>query len=172
MVSWQRASLDRFGVRYDSETGGDEVRGWFHESSLYQSGSVDETLSHLRGIQDAVYEKDGAEWLATSRYGDEEDRVLVRSDGRPTYFLTDIAYHRNKLDRGYDRVIDIWGPDHHGHVGRMKAAMRMVGAPRDWLEVVIAQQVNVLREGKPVKMSKRGGALISLDDLAIRFACL
>jgi arginyl-tRNA synthetase len=165
MVSWQRASLDRFGVRYDAETGAGETRGWFHESSLYQSGSVDETLGHLRGMQDAVYEEDGAEWLATSRYGDEEDRVLVRSDGRPTYFLTDIAYHRNKLGRGYDRVIDIWGPDHHGHVGRMKAAMRMVGASPDWLEVVIAQQVNVLRDGKPLKMSKRGGTLISLNDL-------
>jgi len=166
MVIWQRESLHGFGVDYDAEIGdAREVRGWFHESRLYEGGAVKETLQTLERALDAVYDKEGARWLATTRFGDEEDRVLVRRDGRPTYFLTDIAYHRDKLARGYDRVIDVWGPDHHGHIGRMKAAMHMLGANPDWLEVIIAQQVNVLKDGKPVKMSKRGGEVISLADV-------
>ncbi|MCK4547615.1 MAG: arginine--tRNA ligase [Candidatus Eisenbacteria sp.] len=166
MLAWQRASFERFGVIYNADACAEsELRGWFHESRLYETRAVEDTLANLKTLGDAVYEKDGAWWLATSGHGDDEDRVLVRSDGRPTYFLTDIAYHENKLRRGYDSVIDIWGPDHHGHVGRMKAAMQIVGAGRDWLEVIIAQQVNVLRDGKPVRMSKRGGEIISLDEV-------
>src|SRR5262249_23308058 len=106
-----------------------------------------------------------ATWLRTSRYGDEKDRVLVRSSGVPTYLLPDIAYHRDKRARGFRQAIDLWGPDHHGHVSRMKAALTALGHEPDFLEVLIVQQVNLVAGGQPVKMSKRAGEFITLRDL-------
>jgi arginyl-tRNA synthetase len=106
-----------------------------------------------------------ATWLRTRRFGDEKDRVLVRGNGAPTYLLPDIAYHRDKHARGFRRAIDLWGPDHHGHVARMKAALAALGHEPDFLEVLIVQQVNLLSGGQPVKMSKRSGEFITLRDL-------
>jgi arginyl-tRNA synthetase len=112
-----------------------------------------------------VYEEDGAQWFRSAELGDEKDRVLVRSDGTPTYFLADAAYHLNKFRRGFDRVIDIFGPDHHGHIARLKAAAAVFGAPDDWLTVLTVQWVRLMEDGRQVKMSKRGGEFETLADL-------
>ena len=156
MIAWIKADLERFGVRFDR---------FFRESDLHvPGGPIEQTLSQLdeRGT---VYEKDGARWFRSTDYGDEKDRVLVRSDGSPTYFLADAAYHRDKLSRGYGRVIDIFGPDHHGHIARLKAASVVLGAAPDWLEVLTVQWVRLIEDGRQVKMSKRGGEFETLADL-------
>jgi arginyl-tRNA synthetase len=151
-----REDLDRFGVHFDR---------FFKESDLHGEGrDIARTLGELteRGV---VYEEEGALWFRSTEFGDEKDRVLVRSDDTPTYFLADTAYHLNKLKRGFGRVIDIWGPDHHGHIKRLEAASSVLGAPQDWLEVLIVQWVRLVEEGKQVSMSKRGGEFVSLRDL-------
>jgi len=151
-----REDLERFGVRFDL---------FFNESELHgEGGDITKTLGELseRGV---VYEEEGALWFRSSEFGDEKDRVLVRSDDTPTYFLADAAYHRNKLERGFTRVIDIWGPDHHGHIKRLQAASTVLGAAPDWLEVLIVQWVRLVEEGRQVSMSKRGGEFVSLRDL-------
>ncbi|MGQ9780084.1 MAG: arginine--tRNA ligase [Bacillota bacterium] len=155
ILARQRADLESYGIRYDR---------WFSERDLHRSGEVERVF---RSLVEAghVYEQDGAMWLRTTSFGDDKDRVLITADGRPTYLLADIAYHLDKLARGYDRIIDIWGPDHHGHVIRMKAALAAAGADPERLEVLIAQQVNLLREGRPVKMSKRAGEFVTLREL-------
>ena len=112
-----------------------------------------------------VYEHEGAKLFRTTTWGDDKDRVVVRSDGRPTYFLADAAYHRDKHERGFDRVIDVWGPDHHGHIPRMQAVAHALGYPEGWLEVVIIQWVKLVEGGEAIKMSKRAGQLVSLGDL-------
>ena len=151
-----KEDLDRFGVHFDHFFNESELRG--------EAGDITRTLGELseRGV---VYEEDGALWLRSSEFGDEKDRVLVRSDDTPTYFLADSAYHRNKLQRGFGRVIDIWGPDHHGHIKRLQAASTVLGAAPDWLEVLIVQWVRLVEDGKQVSMSKRGGEFVSLRDL-------
>lgn len=159
----QRADLARFGVEFDGETGRGR-RGWFRESWLHREGALDRALEGLRRA-DLVEEREDALWLATGRYGDTEDRVVRRRTGDYTYFLADIAYHLDKRRRGYERAVDIWGPDHHGHVARMQAALRMAEVPPEWLTVLIAQQVNLLRGGEPVKMSKRAGEFVTLGEL-------
>jgi arginyl-tRNA synthetase len=158
----QKRDLAEFGVTYDS---------WFRESSLHTSGQVEETFGKLKD-SGFVYEKDGAQWFRSSELGDDEDRVLRKSaegaqgsKGEPTYLLADVAYHRNKHGRGFDKVIDLWGPDHHGHVARMKAAARALGYPEDWLEILIVQWVRLVRGKEPVSMSKRAGEFITLSDL-------
>jgi len=151
----QKSGLDGFGVKFDQ---------WFRESTLHAAGRVEETLKALEK-SGLVYEKDGATWLKTSGLGDDEDRVVKKSAGEPTYFLSDIAYHKNKFERGFKKVIDIWGPDHHGHVPRMKAAARALGYPEDWLEVLIVQWVRLMRGTTPVSMSKRAGEFVTLSDL-------
>jgi arginyl-tRNA synthetase len=175
ILEWQRADLRDYGV---------EFARWFRESALHRSDAVAESLRELQargvvyravvaetGVDDADREEEGAPargnatWLRTSRFGDEKDRVLVRGNGAPTYLLPDIAYHRDKHARGFRRAIDLWGPDHHGHVGRMKAALTALGHEPDFLEVLIVQQVNLLSAGQPVKMSKRAGEFITLRDL-------
>ncbi|HEX7712702.1 MAG TPA: arginine--tRNA ligase [Bacillota bacterium] len=155
ILKTQKTDLENYGVHYDC---------WFSERSLHEGGEVAKVLQTLtdRGL---TYEQDGALWLATSKYGDDKDRVLRTADGRTTYFLSDIAYHLNKFGRGFERVIDIWGPDHHGYIPRMKAAMAAMGIEPDRLEVLIAQQINLLKEGKPFKMSKRRGEFITMTDL-------
>jgi arginyl-tRNA synthetase len=148
---------------------------WFSERSLHLSGALEMAVKELesRGF---VYEKDGALWFKSTAFGDEKDRVLVRSSGEPTYFLADIAYHINKKERGFDRVINIWGADHHGYVPRMMAAIRALGYEEDFLEIIIGQMVNLLSGGSPVRMSKRTGEMVTLEELldevgpdAIRF---
>jgi arginyl-tRNA synthetase len=145
-------TLARFRVRMDR---------FFHERSLHESGAVDEVLSKL----DGVYEHDGAVWLRTTEEGDDKDRVLRRSNGELTYFATDIAYHADKLARAFDRSINVLGSDHHGYVRRMYAAWKALGGDPDRYEIVIMQFVNLLERGEQVQMSKRAGAIVTLQDL-------
>ena len=133
---------------------------WTSERELVASGAVEAALADLRQ-RGGVYEADGAVWLRTSEHGDDKDRVLIRSDGEPTYFLPDIAYHRDKLARA-DHLINILGSDHHGYINRMRAAIEILGFRRDALEVIIGQNVTLLRDGVGVKLSKRSGDIIEL----------
>jgi arginyl-tRNA synthetase len=147
--------LSRYGIHYDV---------WFRESTLYH-GEVEETLSLLKENQ-TVLEKDGALWLDGSKTGLEKDEVLVRQNGLPTYMTADIAYHRNKfIKRGFDRVINLWGADHHGHVARMKAAMEACGISKDRLQIILFQLVRLYKNGEIARMSKRTGRAITLGDL-------
>ncbi|MEE9206790.1 MAG: arginine--tRNA ligase [Gemmatimonadota bacterium] len=134
------------------------------EGSLFDSGAVQSLLEQLESAG-ATYREDGALWLRTSQHGDEKDRVLIKSDGSHTYFLTDIAYHLDKAARGFDLSIDVWGADHHGHIGRMHSALVTAGLGPDFLEVLIIQLVTVLRDGAEVRMSKRAGEFVTLRDL-------
>ena len=153
--SSQRGDLARFRVEYDT---------WFSESTLHAAGRVEQTRL-LLAERHQLRQEDGALWFVSTAFGDDKDRVVVRADGRPTYLLADIAYHRDKHDRGFARVIDIWGPDHHGYVARMQAAARALGYGADWLEVMILQQVTLKRDGQVVKMSKRAGEFVTLVEL-------
>ncbi len=137
---------------------------WFPESQLRDNNEHLDVLNELdqRGH---IYQQDGAVWFKSEKFGDEKDRVLVTSEGEPTYFLVDIAYHRNKYQRGYERIYNIWGPDHHGYIPRMKAAIQALGYPKDSFEVEIVQQVNLLRGGEVVKMSKRAGRIIEMQEV-------
>jgi len=155
MVALQKMVLETYRVNYDE---------WIRESSLYEQGGTETALKALDST-DATYHKDGARFLATSRFGDTEDRVIVTSDNRFTYFLPDIAYHKNKRDRGFQRVIDILGPDHQTFPKRMKAAMKALGYDDKFLDVIILQQVNLLRGGEVVKMSKRSGEMVTMEEL-------
>jgi arginyl-tRNA synthetase len=155
MLDEIKGTLQRMGVSFDV---------WFSEMELYRKGEVDQALEALTESGEA-YRREGALWLGTSRYGDEKDRVLVRSNGEPTYFASDIAYHRDKMERGFERVIDIWGADHHGYVARMKAAMAAMGYDPDSLEVILGQLVRLYRSGEPVTMSKRTGDIVTLEEL-------
>ena len=155
----QREEQDRdlasFGVRYDVMTS---------EQAIYDRGAIPATLALLasRGL---TFERDGALWLRTTDFGDDQGRVLRKSDGSYTYFLPDIAYHVDKHDRGFDRVIDVWGADHHGYVPRVRAALRALGYADDFFHVTVVQLVKVLRGGEEVKMSKRSGEFVTLRDL-------
>ncbi len=159
-----RLTLERLRVPFDV---------WTPESSLYAGdgehrgfgGEVGKSLADLDGEQ-LLYEEGGAAWLATTRYGDDKDRVLIRQTGDPTYFLSDIAYHRDKMDRGFEHMIDIWGADHHGYVPRMKAAFTALPPhDPDRLELIIGQLVNLLESGEARRMSKRRGDIVTVDDL-------
>ena len=147
--------LKRFNVEFNT---------WFSEKSLYQNGAVENVLSLLKE-RDYTYTHEGALWLKTSLYTDEKDRVIVKGDGSYTYLLPDIAYHANKLSRGYDHLIDVLGADHHGYIDRLKAAVSMVGGNSNLIDVEILQMVRVLENGVEVKMSKRSGKAITLIDL-------
>jgi len=146
--------LEAFGVFFDNR---------FLESTLHD-GSVADTLDSIVA-SGSTYEEDGAVYFRSTDMGDDKDRVLVKGDGNPTYFLADVAYHKNKYDRGFGKAIDLLGPDHHGHVPRMKAAMSVMGAARDWLEVLIVGWVRLLEDGKPTGMSKRKGEFVTLREL-------
>lgn len=150
-----REDLTAFGVTFDV---------WFSEQSLHDGGELKRTIEWLQK-KGHVYEKDGALWLRSTAYGDDKDRVVVRENGMPTYIAADIAYHKNKFERGFDRVINIWGADHHGYIPRMKAAAAALGYDPDALEVLIVQLVTLLRNGEPVVMSKRAGELVTLADV-------
>ena len=151
-----KSDLARYGITYDV---------WFSETSLHESGAVRDTVDSLTK-KGYTYEKDGAVWLRTTEFGCEKDDVLRRANGFYTYFAVDIAYHRNKfLERGFDKVINVWGADHHGHVARLKAGCAAIGIDPSRLEVVLMQFVNLMRNGEIVRMSKRTGKTISLSDL-------
>ncbi|MFA6001376.1 MAG: arginine--tRNA ligase [Thermoleophilia bacterium] len=150
-----RVNLDRFRVSFDV---------WFSESRLYDEGEVKASIDELRQAGEVI-EKEEALWLRTSRYGDDKDRVLIRGTGDPTYFASDIAYHRDKLGRGFNKLINIWGADHHGYVPRMKAAFEALAHDPDKLEIIIGQLVNVVEMGEKKQMSKRAGTMVSLKEL-------
>lgn len=150
-----KKDLQDFNVTFDT---------WFSEKSLYKNNAVYNTLEFLKE-HDYTYENEGAIWLKTTQYGDEKDRVLVKSDGTLTYLTPDIAYHANKLSRGFDHLIDVLGADHHGYINRLKAAIAFVGGNPDLIDVEILQMVRVLQNGEEVKMSKRSGKAITMRDL-------
>ncbi len=155
MLTGQQRDLAAYGVTFDR---------WYRESTLHEGGALTKTLADLteRGH---VYELDGATWFRSSVFGDEKDRVLVRQNGEPSYYLADIAYHRDKASRGYGRALDLWGPDHHGHIARVAAALEALGLPKGFFAVTIVQFVRLLSKGELVKMSKRAGEFITLSDL-------
>ena len=150
-----RQDLLEFGVNFDQ---------WFSEQSLYDTGRVEACIGKLREKQQ-VYEKDGALWFKSTAFGDEKDRVVVRNNGITTYFASDIAYHQEKFERGFDRVIDVWGADHHGYIPRMKAAVEATGTAPEHFQVILVQLVNLLRGGVPVAMSTRAGEFVTLQDV-------
>ena len=147
--------LQDFGVHFDLHSS---------EQAMYDSGRVAATLQEL-AAKGLTYEKDGALWLGTEAHGDDKDRVLRKSDGTLTYLVPDLAYHRDKHERGFARVIDVWGADHHGYIPRMRAALKALGYPDDFFEVALVQLVKVLKEGEEVRMSKRAGDFVTLRDL-------
>ena len=150
-----RSDLDDFGVRFDN---------WFSEQSLYDSGRVQTAIDNFKE-KDLIYEKDGALWFRTEKFGDEKDRVVVRNNGLTTYFASDIAYHDEKFERGFDRVIDVWGADHHGYIKRIDAAVVATGQKSEQFDVILVQLVNLLRDGNPVQMSTRAGQFVTLKDI-------
>jgi arginyl-tRNA synthetase len=150
-----QTDLDQFGVHFDA---------WFSEKELYRQKKVEKAIEDLKG-KGLAYEKDGALWLKTSQYGDEKDRVLVKAAGEKTYFASDVAYHKDKLDRGFDVLINVWGADHHGYVPRMKAALAAMGKDEAALKIVLVQLVSLMRDGKPVAMSTRAGEFTTLRDV-------
>ena len=150
-----KEDLERFNVRFDV---------WFSEKTLHEANKIKEACDRLleKGY---MYEQDGALWLKSTAFGDDKDRVVIRDNGVPTYFAADIAYHANKFGRGFDRVINLWGADHHGYIARMKAAMQCMGYQPEQLEILILQMVRLLRDGQEVKMSKRTGQSVTLNEL-------
>jgi len=150
-----KRDLGRFKVGFDI---------WYSETSLYETGKVIEALDALKA-KGQVYEEEGAVWLRSTDYGDDKNRVLVKNDGSYTYLTPDAAYHMDKYSRGYDQLINIWGADHHGYIPRMKAAMAALGNDPDKLTVLIAQMVSLFQNGEKVKMSKRTGKAVTMEDL-------
>jgi arginyl-tRNA synthetase len=155
MLEEVRKTLERFGVRFDT---------WFSERSLYAKGEVEEALAELER-RGHTYRSEGALWLRTTDFGDDKDRVLIRSDGEATYLTPDIAYHWDKLQRGFERLIDVLGADHHGYVARVRAALQALGADPDHFEALMMSLVHVIEGGERVQMSKRTGDFVTLDEL-------
>ena len=150
-----KQDLENFRVKFDV---------WYSETSLYQNGKIDVALDALRS-NGHIYEEDGATWFRSSELGDDKDRVLIKQDGSYTYLLPDIAYHKDKLERGFEKLINIWGADHHGYIPRMKAAIEALGYEREALEVEIIQLVHLYKNGEKMKMSKRTGKAVTMRDL-------
>jgi arginyl-tRNA synthetase len=155
MLADIRQDLDSFNVRFDV---------WFSEKSLLADGSVQKSIEELKQRGHA-YEQDGALWLKSTAFGDDKDRVIVKKDGDYTYLATDIAYHRHKLARGFEQLVNIWGADHHGYIPRVQAVIQAFGHPKDSLHVLLVQLVSILRHGQPVPMSKRAGTFVTLRDV-------
>ncbi len=155
IVESQRRDMQAFGIEFDT---------WFLESSLYENHEVEATMDALKA-GGYTYEAEGALWLRATELGDEQDHVLVRRDGRPSYLAADIAYHRNKFERGFDRLVDIWGPDHHGHITRLKAGVQALGYDAGRFEILIHQIVRLFRGSEMVRMSKRAGDIVPLSGL-------
>jgi arginyl-tRNA synthetase len=150
-----RKDLFDFGVEFDN---------WFSEQSLYDTGKVNAVVEEFKD-KNMIYEREGALWFKTTNFGDEKDRVVVRKNGQTTYFASDIAYHMDKFARGFDRVIDVWGADHHGYIPRVTSAIEASGLSRDRFNVILVQLVNLLREGVPVAMSTRAGEFVTLNEV-------
>jgi arginyl-tRNA synthetase len=155
MFTHIKKSLHEFGTDFDVYT---------HEDSMHTSGRVDQAIAKLRQTGN-IYEKDGATWLRTTEFGDDKDRVVIKSDGQPAYIAGDLAYYLDKRERGFNLCIYMLGADHHGYIARLKAAAAALGDDPDTVEVLIGQMVNLVRDGQPVRMSKRAGTVITLDDL-------
>ncbi|MBU4259856.1 MAG: arginine--tRNA ligase [Proteobacteria bacterium] len=155
ILSEIKEDLECFGIVFDR---------WYSEQGLYDSGKVDRVINDFRK-QNIIFEDDGALWFRTKDFGDEKNRVVVRNNGLTTYFASDIAYHQDKFDRGFERIIDIWGADHHGYIPRVSAAIEALGYGRDKFDVILIQLVNLLREGEPVAMSTRAGEFVTLRDV-------
>ncbi|NTW68138.1 MAG: arginine--tRNA ligase, partial [Nitrospirae bacterium] len=155
MLADIKKDLEDFGVRFDV---------WFSEKSLLADGSVKKSIVELKE-RGYAYEKDGALWLRSTAFGDDKDRVIIKQDGEYTYLATDIAYHRNKLARGFKQLVNIWGADHHGYIPRVQAVIQAFGHPSDSLHVLLVQLVSILRHGQPVPMSKRAGTFVTLRDV-------
>lgn len=155
LLEMQRSSLEKFGVVFE---------GWVSEKTLRMEGVVEEVLSYLTEA-DCTYEKEDAIWFCSTKYGDDKDRVLMKSDGSITYFVPDLAYHLTKIQRGFTQLIDVFGPDHHGYVPRIRAAFRALNYDDGMLEIIFLQQVNLFESGERVKMSKRAGKIVTMDDL-------
>lgn len=155
LLSRIKEILANFRVHFDN---------WFSETTLYEDGKIEDVLKTLTE-KGYIYEKDGATWFKSTVFGDDKDRVLVKSDGSYTYLTPDIAYHQDKLNRGYDKIINVWGADHHGYVARMSAAIQALGYPAEIFSVSIMQMVNVIEDGEIVRMSKRTGKAITLREL-------
>ena len=151
-------------IQEDLAALGIEFESWFSEASLLASGAVEQAFADLKQ-QDLLFENEGALWFRSSKFGDEKDRVVRKQDGECTYLASDIAYHRDKLGRGYDLLIDVWGADHHGYIPRMQAVMQAYGHPKERLQVVLVQLVKLLRGGVEVKMSKRSGEFITMREV-------
>ncbi|MGA1790772.1 MAG: arginine--tRNA ligase [bacterium] len=150
-----RKDLAAFGVHFDN---------WFSENSLYESNKVSYVLDLLRN-KGLIYEKDGAQWMNASLLGDQKDRVIIRSNGEPTYFASDIAYHQNKYERGYEKLIDIWGADHHGYVDRVRAVLKALRHPDESFSVLLVQMVKLVRHGIQIDMSTRRGTFTTLEEV-------
>ena len=152
------------GIKNDLAEFGVIFEKWFSEQSLIDSGLSEACISKLKDSKN-LYEKDGALWFKTTNYGDEKDRVVVRDNGNHTYFASDIAYHLDKLERGYDKIINVWGADHHGYIPRVKASIEALGHSSNKLEVLLVQFANLYRGGSKVQMSTRSGSFVTLEDL-------
>ncbi len=155
VLGWIRRDLEAFGVRFDN---------WFSERSLYRPGAWESVAEQLRG-RDLLFEQEGALWFRSTRFGDDKDRVVVKNDGSRTYLASDILYHADKFRRGFERVIDIWGADHHGYIPRMQAVAQALGQPADALAVRLIQLVTLTRGGKAVAMGKREGEFVTLAEV-------
>ncbi len=155
MLADIRQDLEGFGVRFDT---------WFSEAGLLADGSVKRSIDELMESRN-LYEQEGALWLRSTTFGDDKDRVVLKKDGSFTYLATDIAYHRNKLARGFESLVNIWGADHHGYIPRVQAVIQAFGHPPDSLHVLLVQLVAILRHGQPVPMSKRAGNFVTLRDV-------
>lgn len=152
------------GIEKDLRDFGVEFGNWFSEQRLYDAGKVESVLESFKR-KGVIYEKDGAFWFRTSDWGDEKDRVVIRSNGQTTYFASDIAYHQDKFERGFERVVDVWGADHHGYIPRIKASIQASGRDPGCFDVILVQLVNLLRHGEPVAMSTRSGEFITLKEV-------
>jgi len=155
MLADIRTDLEAFGVRFDV---------WFSERTLLADNSVQKSIAELRE-RGYLYDQDGAQWLRSTAFGDDKDRVVVKKDGEYTYLASDIAYHRNKLARGFTQLVNIWGADHHGYIPRVQAVIQAFGHRSDSLHVLLVQLVSILRHGQPVPMSKRAGNFVTLRDV-------
>lgn len=169
MILKIRDVLNNLGITFDN---------WYSEQALVDSGKVASVISKFKD-QQVIYEKDDALWFKTEDFGDEKDRVVVRSNGQTTYFASDIAYHQDKLDRGFEKIIDVWGADHHGYIPRINASIKASGKDESQFIVILTQLVNLLRKGVPVSMGKRSGQFITLKEVidevgrdAVRFIFL
>ena len=142
----------------------EDFTNWISEKQLHEKGEVISAIDDLRA-RGYIYEKDKAVWFRSTDFGDDKDRVIIKSDGQYTYFASDIAYHKDKLDRGFDIIIDIWGADHHGYVPRIEAVMKAFGYDSSRFRVVLVQMVNLLKHGEPFQMSKRAGNFVTLSEV-------